>query len=109
MKNENTIVRSPYLGNKELEPGFIYRILNESMRPTLQAGDFLQLKKANKVIDGKVYAIKVDFDDEYIIRRLYRSVGGYILKSPNPRYTDFEIENGSIIEVFEVCEVLRLF
>lgn len=89
--------------------GFIYRILNETMKPTLWAGDFLRLKITNKVIDGNVYAIKTTFDDEFIIRRLYKTDGGYILKSPNQRYTEFTLENGDITNIFEVCAVLRLF
>lgn len=85
-----------------------YRVINDHMAPLIKATDFIFLKPVgNFIINGNVYAIKIDCDDELLIRILTDTGDSFILNSPNPRYTEYRVSKSDVVEIYEVCALFR--
>lgn len=90
------------------KPSFIYRVMNDTMKPLIIGGDFVRLEQTKRVINGEIYAILPTYDNELIIRFLTDAGERYILQSPNERFTDFTIEKTEVSKIYKVCAVLRI-
>lgn len=62
-------------------------VLGDSMEPTLRNGDTILVDKSDiEVHDGQIYLI--GFQQQLLIKRIFRDVGGIVLKSDNSAYRE---------------------
>lgn len=62
-------------------------VIGDSMEPTLKNGDTILVDKTDKnVHEGNIYL--VSFQNQLLIKRLFRDVGGIVLKSDNSAYRE---------------------
>ena len=62
-------------------------VLGDSMEPTLRHGDTILVDKSDiEVHDGQIYLI--GFQQQLLIKRIFRDVGGIVLKSDNSAYRE---------------------
>lgn len=62
-------------------------VLGDSMEPTLRNGDTILIDRADtEVHDGLIYL--VGFQQQLLIKRVFRDVGGIVLKSDNLAYRE---------------------
>jgi SOS-response transcriptional repressor LexA len=62
-------------------------VLGDSMEPTLRNGDTILIDRADtEVHDGLIYL--VGFQQQLLVKRLFRDVGGIVLKSDNQAYRE---------------------
>ena len=62
-------------------------VIGDSMEPTLRNGDTILVDKQDKEVhEGKIYL--VSFQEQLLIKRLFHSVNGLILRSDNTMYID---------------------
>ena len=62
-------------------------VIGDSMEPTLRNGDTILVDKQDKEVhEGKIYL--VSFQEQLLIKRLFHSVNGLILRSDNAMYID---------------------
>lgn len=73
------------------------RINGDSMSPTIHDRDVIFVDKSQCIpINGKVFVVK--FADETFAKRIFKSPKGYIIKSDNPQYPQYEVQS----EDFEI-------
>ncbi len=75
-------------------------VSGDSMEPLFREGDTLLIDKRDTTIrDGKIYVVTLC--EELRVKRILKSVSGYILHSENPAYSDVPV-TGPDLEFFRV-------
>jgi phage repressor protein C with HTH and peptisase S24 domain len=73
------------------------RIMGDSMDPTIKNKDVIFVDKSQRTpINGKIFVVK--FAEETFAKRIFKSPKGYIIKSDNPQYPQYEVQS----EDFEI-------
>ena len=75
-------------------------VRGDSMEPLLKDGDTILLDQSDtEIMDGRIYVVTLG--DELRVKRVQKSVRGYVLRSENARYADITVE-GEDIAAFRV-------
>ena len=75
-------------------------VRGDSMEPLLKDGDTLLLDQSDtEILDGRIYVVTLG--DELRVKRIQKSMRGYVLRSENPRYADITVE-GEDLSAFKV-------
>lgn len=65
----------------------LFDVLGSSMQPILQNGDTILVDESKTdPQDGQIFLVGVD--EELLVKRIFKTQGGWILKSANPDYPD---------------------
>lgn len=80
--------RKDFLSNLRISKNSVLLdVLGDSMEPTLRNGDTILVDKSDiEVHDGQIYLI--GFQQQLLVKRLFRDVGGIVLKSDNLAYRE---------------------
>jgi phage repressor protein C with HTH and peptisase S24 domain len=80
--------RKDFLANLRISKNSVLLdVLGDSMEPTLRHGDTILVDKSDiEVHDGQIYLI--GFQQQLLVKRLFRDVGGIVLKSDNSAYRE---------------------
>lgn len=80
--------RKDFLANLRISKNSVLLdVLGDSMEPTLRHGDTILVDKSDiEVHDGQIYLI--GFQQQLLVKRLFRDVGGIVLKSDNQAYRE---------------------
>jgi SOS-response transcriptional repressor LexA len=78
--------RKDFLGRLHISKNSVLLdVLGDSMEPTLRSGDTILVDRSDiEVHDGQIYL--VGFQQQLLVKRLFRTVEGVALKSDNPAY-----------------------
>ena len=72
-------------------------VRGDSMEPLLKNGDTLLVDQSDtEVMDGRIYVVTLG--DELRVKRIQKSMRGYVLRSENPRYADITVEGADLAE-----------
>ena len=75
-------------------------VVGDSMEPLFREGDTLLINtRDTHVRDGKIYVVTLG--EELRVKRILKSVSGYILHSENPAYSDVPV-TGPDLEFFHI-------
>ena len=75
-------------------------VRGDSMEPLLKNGDTLLIDQSDTdIMDGRIYVVTLG--DELRVKRIQKTMRGYILRSENSRYADITIE-GEDLTAFRV-------
>jgi phage repressor protein C with HTH and peptisase S24 domain len=79
---------------------FLLDVTGDSMYPTLNNGDLVLVDKSKvKPMNDGIFIFRLDGD--LLIKRIERLItGGYLVKSDNPRYGQYEISPGENAQIF---------
>lgn len=94
--------RSDWMGTEHVSErnAVLMDIRGDSMEPLLKDGDTILIDQSDtQILDGKIYVVTLG--DELRVKRVQKSMRGYVLRSENPRYADIQIE-GADLELFKV-------
>ena len=94
--------RSDWMGIEHVseKQSVLMDVRGDSMEPLLKDGDTILVDQSDtQVMDGRIYVVTLG--DELRVKRLQKSLKGYVLRSENPRYADITID-GSDLEAFRV-------
>jgi transcriptional regulator with XRE-family HTH domain len=80
--------RKDFLANLRISKNAVLLdVMGDSMEPTLRHGDTILVDKSDiEVHDGQIYLI--GFQEQLLVKRLFRDVGGIVLKSDNQAYRE---------------------
>ena len=84
--------RTDFLGRMNISEknAVLLDVMGDSMEPTLKNGDTILIDRADiKLADGNIYL--VGFQQQLLVKRIFHSVTGIVLKSDNPVYADTPI------------------
>lgn len=95
--------RQQFMRGRRLDPANLKALYvkGDSMEPYLTDNDTVMIDITDtKPEDGEVYA--VCYDDQWYIKRIFKTPGGLILHSDNPKYRDIEVsgEKSSLVTIF---------
>ena len=78
--------RKDFLGGLHISKNSVLLdVLGDSMEPTLRSGDTILVDRSDiEIHDGQIYL--VGFQQQLLVKRLFRTVEGVALKSDNPAY-----------------------
>jgi phage repressor protein C with HTH and peptisase S24 domain len=82
----------PNITSKRIEA---IRVSGDSMTPTMNEGDMIFVDKLqHEIKNGKIFIIRMN--DELFVKRIFVSPKGYIIKSDNTDYPQFDIKKDDI-------------
>ena len=94
--------KTDFLGRQYIseKKSVLMDVRGDSMEPLLKDGDTVLIDQADtEIMDGRIYVVTLG--DELRVKRVQKSMRGYVLRSENPRYADIAIE-GIDLEQFKV-------
>lgn len=86
-----------------------YRVISDSMKPTIEKGDLLVLRKVNdmkKIVNGDCYMVDT-VDYGCVVRMLYYENGVYSCKANIPEYSDITLSENEIYNIFSIVGLVR--
>jgi SOS-response transcriptional repressors (RecA-mediated autopeptidases) len=91
----------------DIPPGEYYYLIasGDSMEPTIMDGDRVLVHVTTDIVDGKIYAVRVD--DESTLKRVYRYNGRIELVPDNPKHIRQIYSKTNIYIHGEVLKVTR--
>ena len=76
----------------------VLEVVGESMRPLLEPGDLILVDSSKKVLnDGKLYL--VGYNDELLVKRVFKRISGLILRSQNPEFPDVIVDSSELEQI----------
>lgn len=84
--------RTDFLGRMRIaeKNAVLLDVMGDSMDPTLKNGDTILVDRGDtEIMDGNIYLI--GFQQQLLVKRLFHSVTGIVLRSDNPVYMDTPI------------------
>lgn len=84
--------RTDFLGRMRIaeKNAVLLDVMGDSMDPTLKNGDTILVDRGDtEIMDGNIYLI--GFQQQLLIKRVFHSVTGIVLRSDNPVYMDTPI------------------
>lgn len=91
--------RADWLGTEHVSEkhSVLMDVRGDSMEPLLKNGDTLLVDQSDtEVMDGRIYVVTLG--DELRVKRIQKSMRGYVLRSENPRYADITVEGADLAE-----------
>jgi len=81
----------------------VVQVMGDAMSPELRNGDLAMIDtRQTRPVDGEIYAVLVE--DQVVLRRLYRHVGGLEMRGTDPGLPAWRFDNADIAG--QVAQVL---